>query len=313
MKEGKRKLYGLFLVLFSVYFSCAFPLLLYKTGVCKKVILSAPTRVTDKREFIINGKSVYMSVDECIEGVLANDASFIKNDEALKALAVAYRTRLLYETEKIGGEAIMLDGMYNYITLKEANEAYGVVRATELFERAGRAVRETNGALLFYQSGYALSLVHRSSRGETVSGERYGYKNMPYLSAVKTIEEPDCVSISVDYKNLAYIVGGVFDIPLVGDASEWIKGVYLYKDGRVQSVVVCYGEIDGEEFRKKIGLSSSEFEYICGEKDVAFTSYGEGNGVGMSKMGADALAERGEKYDEILEYYFSGCKVSITE
>lgn len=41
-------------------------------------------------------------------------------------------------------------------------------------------------------------------------------------------------------------------------------------------------------------------------KDYTFTSYGFGHGVGMSQYGANALAEEGYDFYEILKYYYTG-------
>ena len=36
---------------------------------------------------------------------------------------------------------------------------------------------------------------------------------------------------------------------------------------------------------------------------------GYGHGVGMSQYGANSMANKGSKYDEILKHYYSGVKI----
>ncbi len=48
----------------------------------------------------------------------------------------------------------------------------------------------------------------------------------------------------------------------------------------------------------------------AGPETVYFYGLGSGHGVGMSQTGAAGMAAEGYTYKEILEYYYSGCKVS---
>ncbi len=42
---------------------------------------------------------------------------------------------------------------------------------------------------------------------------------------------------------------------------------------------------------------------------VTFSGRGWGHGVGMSQYGANSLAKKGYKFDEILKYYYTGIEV----
>lgn len=52
------------------------------------------------------------------------------------------------------------------------------------------------------------------------------------------------------------------------------------------------------------------FKHVKSKSGVfTFVSYGVGHGVGLSQSGAEALAQKGRKYDEILTYYYTGTKI----
>lgn len=40
---------------------------------------------------------------------------------------------------------------------------------------------------------------------------------------------------------------------------------------------------------------------------------GNGHGVGMSQWGANYMAEKGKKYDEIIRYYYTGVRIQKIE
>ena len=42
---------------------------------------------------------------------------------------------------------------------------------------------------------------------------------------------------------------------------------------------------------------------------VYITTKGYGHGVGMSQYGAEGMAKKGYKYDEILKHYYSGVEI----
>ena len=45
------------------------------------------------------------------------------------------------------------------------------------------------------------------------------------------------------------------------------------------------------------------------DTNVLITTKGYGHGVGMSQYGAEAMAEKGYKYDEILKYYYQNVEI----
>ena len=67
------------------------------------------------------------------------------------------------------------------------------------------------------------------------------------------------------------------------------------------------GEVyTGVELRSLLGLHSTDFRVSVEGETITFTTYGYGHRVGMSQYGANAMAEAGSSWQEILQHYYPG-------
>ena len=62
--------------------------------------------------------------------------------------------------------------------------------------------------------------------------------------------------------------------------------------------------ITGEEFRRKLELSSCNFTIQELDGKIRFLCKGLGHGLGLSQYGGNELAKKGKTYQEILFFYF---------
>ena len=76
--------------------------------------------------------------------------------------------------------------------------------------------------------------------------------------------------------------------------------------GYVKQIQIGVDLYSGEEVRCRLNLPSACFEYEIQNNKILFTCYGEGHGVGLSLYGANAMAESGKTWQEILLWYFPG-------
>ena len=88
----------------------------------------------------------------------------------------------------------------------------------------------------------------------------------------------------------------------------------LAKDpsGRVAEVTFGLGgtwRLDGTDAADRLGLPSCFFDAETDGTWVTVRCDGEGDGVGLSRRGAQKLAEREKMYDEILQFYFPGAEI----
>ena len=104
------------------------------------------------------------------------------------------------------------------------------------------------------------------------------------------------------------------DIKLPEKPADWLKITDKSYSGTVTKIKAGDDEFTGNEFRTLFGLRSANFEVSYADKDFTFTTKGYGHGVGMSQYGANAMAESGKTYEEILKHYYTGVEiVDITE
>jgi stage II sporulation protein D len=66
--------------------------------------------------------------------------------------------------------------------------------------------------------------------------------------------------------------------------------------------------INGDEFRRKLGLTSTCFSWKTTQTGLVFTVIGYGHGVGLCQYGAAGMAAAGRRYPEILRHYYRGIK-----
>ena len=83
--------------------------------------------------------------------------------------------------------------------------------------------------------------------------------------------------------------------------------------GRLAAVTAADGTvITGERFRACLRLRATSVEITAQNCDtVSLRVRGYGHGVGMSQYGADAYADAGWTYQEILAHYYPGTTLGL--
>lgn len=71
--------------------------------------------------------------------------------------------------------------------------------------------------------------------------------------------------------------------------------------------------LEGETFRKGIGLASANFSIHKAGDRYRFLSRGRGHGLGFSQYGGNVMAKEGSTYREMLEFYFPGMEIQKCE
>ena len=79
---------------------------------------------------------------------------------------------------------------------------------------------------------------------------------------------------------------------------------------RVVTVKLGNLELSGVETRTLLGLRSANFEVKIEKDSIKFSVIGYGHGVGMSQTGADALAKKGKKYEEIIKHFYKDVEIT---
>ena len=79
--------------------------------------------------------------------------------------------------------------------------------------------------------------------------------------------------------------------------------------GRVKTITIYGKVLDGVDLRNALELPSASYTVTFVNGKFRFEVMGSGHGVGMSQLGADAMAARGCDAIEILTHYYTGCTV----
>ena len=79
--------------------------------------------------------------------------------------------------------------------------------------------------------------------------------------------------------------------------------------GRAKSVRVLGKVYTATQLRTLLGLSSTDLEWVVQPDRLTITTYGNGHAVGMSQWGANDLAKKNAKVDEILLHFYPGTKL----
>ncbi len=197
--------------------------------------------------------------------------------ECQKALAVAIRSQIFFNDPTVS-------------------------TSTEIDNEVLDCVAQTSGVVLTQDENVINAIVHVSSYKTTVSSP----KGEKYLLSVNTYESPEDIKTTVVFTKdefekiiLKICPTAVFeDVPL-------IKNIEFDMENRCKYISVGNCSVSASAFAEYVGLASLAFQISETSNTFTITSYGEGDGVGMSIKGADALSLQGETYDKILNAYYS--------
>lgn len=180
------------------------------------------------------------------------------------------------------------------------------------------AVSETKGEILIDANGKPLiALYHSSAGGYTDSIENLWDKSpslhiqprpdyddkSPHFKWFRTYRMEDLSNLLRELN-----IGQILDIILL---SKSFSNRVMWLD-----VAGSNGKVKmrGEDFRRKINLPSSKFNFQVEDGVIKFAGRGFGHGLGLSQWGAKALGEHGFTYKEILAHYYPGARlVEITK
>ena len=224
--------------------------------------------------------------------------------QALMAQAVACRTfavRAAMRHDKHKNAAVCTDYRCCQSFRDAAEVEFDISAARE-------AVEATRGIIAVYDGEPILAAYHAASVGYTRSSAEVWGGELAYLVPVAAVESRESAA-EVKAVSAKALTSALRAVALKKNKAAFEGGricCYADADG------LCTGISDGvtvcspQEVQNALGLRSDTFSVSENDKEYVFTSYGFGHGVGMSQYGANALAEEGYDFYEILKYYYTG-------
>lgn len=290
---------------------------------------SAPKSYTQELTFLVlnhkTGSIMELSESDYVKGVVAAEMPASFEPEALKAQAVAAHTialRRYFEEMKhpnpsLGGATLSTDpaSFQAYASVEELKETYQD-GFDEAWHKISAAVDEVFDTVITYEEEPILAAYHSLSGGTTEAAVSVWGTDLPYLQAADSVSDesqPNYLSeVRVSVEEAREILQKSFpDAELSSEPEEWIQIQTRTASGMVESVTVGGKETTGLPLRSLFGLKSANFEVKQEDSELVFTVKGYGHGVGMSQYGANALAQQGKSYDEILTHYYA--KVALSD
>ncbi|ADL08736.1 stage II sporulation protein D [Thermosediminibacter oceani] len=264
-------------------------------------------------------------LEEYVKGVVAAEMPAGFKMEALKAQAVAARTYAYKRLRSLGGsgcslhpEADICDDPTHcqaWITKTEMLRKWGIFAFYHYYSKISQAVNSTAGMVILYQGNPIDPLFFSTSNGKTENSEDVWGKYVPYLRSVTSPgEEISPRFVSVKEIPVEEVVSKLQakwpDIVIDPKHPErqW-KVLEVSEGGRIKTMQVGNKVIKGTEFRMLFELNSTDIKWERSGNNIKFTCKGYGHGVGMSQYGANAMADKGSNYVDILKHYYSGVEI----
>lgn len=247
--------------------------------------------------------------EDYIIGVLAGEMPAKFELEALKAQAVAARSYVLKKMKNNDKDYDVLDTVMNqvYLDNNKLREKWNN-KYDEYYNKISQAVNETKGEYLVYKDEIVEAFFFSTSTGKTENVEEVFSESLPYLRSVDSswdsevspvFNETNTIPLNDFYSKLELEYNNNLDIAILETTST----------GRIKKIKINGKEFTGTDISKKLNLRSNYFEIKKLNDNVLITTKGYGHGVGMSQYGAQAMALKNYKYDEILKHYYQNVQI----
>ncbi|MBQ7231288.1 MAG: stage II sporulation protein D [Oscillospiraceae bacterium] len=256
------------------------------------------------------GNLQQMTLREYLVGVVLSEMPADFEPEALKAQAVVARTytRKRMEGSKHGEAAVCMDPgcCQGWQSGEDYLEAGGRERS---LNKVRSAVADTDGLVLRYDGRLIDATYFSCSGGTTEDAVAVWGQDVPYLRSVESPGEEEAPRFTDSVSFTSAEFAGKLGLSGEGDPGSWFGATTHTAGGGVETMVIRGKTFTGTQLRSKLGLRSTAFEVAVSGKTITVTTRGFGHRVGMSQYGAQAMAQSGSTYDEILAHYYSGAEL----
>ncbi len=256
------------------------------------------------------GNLQQMDLREYLVGVVLAEMPASFESEALKAQAVVARTytRKRMEGGKHGQAAVCMDsGCCQGWRSGEDYLAQG--GKPSAVEKVRAAVADTDGLVLRYEGRLIDATYFSCSGGVTEDAVAVWGQDVPYLKSVQSPGEEDAPRFSDSVTFSPGDFAGKLGLSAAGDPGNWFGAVTYTAGGGVETMVIRGKSFSGTQLRSKLGLRSTAFEIAVSGDTITVTTRGFGHRVGMSQYGAQAMAQEGSSFSDILAHYYTGTEL----
>lgn len=259
-----------------------------------------------------------MTLRDYLIGVTAAEMPAGYGIEALKAQAVAARTFTLKhmtgELKCKSGHTVCTDHRccQAYISIERMKKNWGE-GFEEKYNKICEAVDGTAGLVMTSEGELVTALYHSSSGGKTENCEAVFAVALPYLVSVESGGEeasPEFqTTVCLSKKDFAERINAAFPDAMIEDPAKDVDVWQRTESGRIALIRLGGTVVSGQQLRNALELKSTNVEFEFEDGEVRISCLGFGHGVGMSQVGANAMAAEGADYETILTHYYTGVKI----
>ena len=254
-----------------------------------------------------------LDVEDYLRGVLPAEVYVDWPPAALEAQAVVSRS---YALSRVWAEPFAPW----HVRADTSSQVYGGLDRED--ERTSSAVAGTRDLVVLYEDSLVTAFFSSCCGGHTSAvGDAWpGSPREPWLEGV---ECPWCADsphaaweLRLEFAELSRLLvdNGYCTEPLTG-----LRPLTNQRTGRVTALVFTTGpgesfSVPGNELRRLLGysrLKSTRFTLAdVDENGLTLCGSGYGHGVGLCQWGARGMAVAGHVTEEIIEFYFPGCRIA---
>lgn len=250
-----------------------------------------------------DGTAQQMELELYLVGVVLAEMPASFEENALMAQAVVARTyalKRIAEADRHTPGAVCTDPgcCQAYI----APETYTGTAAD--LAKITQAVNATCGQVLTYQGKMAEATYFSCSGGRTEAAVAVWGSDVPYLRSVESPGEEQAQPYRKTVRFSAEAFCAALDRSLTGSPKTWLGSVTYTQGGGVATMVIGGVGYTGVQLRQLLKLNSTAFTIQADDDGFTITTQGKGHRVGMSQYGANALAESGSTWQQILQHYY---------
>lgn len=272
---------------------------------------------------INSGQIIEITEKDYVIGAVCAEMPASFSMEALKAQAVAAHTYAVRQREnELDNPTPELCGAYisndsskyqAFLDKEQAEQLFGS-NFNEYYNKISEAVSSVSDEILVYNDEPIAAAFHSISSGKTESAENIFGSPADYLVSVESTEDINAPDYFKEYtftsdEIAARLKESYPEIQLSDDKSSWLSVKKRTASDTVISLDAGNINISGWEFRNIFSLRSAAFDIAYDNGVFTISTKGCGHGVGMSQYGAEAMAQQGASYDEILKHYYKGAEI----
>ena len=252
---------------------------------------------------------IKVPLEDYIVGVLAGEMPIDFEEEAFKAQAVAARSYVLIKMkENMNNDYDVVDTVQNqvyldYVYLKNVWKNNYIKNINKL----KKVVKDTKGQYLEYNGEIAQTMYFSTSTGVTENCKEIFWNDVPYLTSVDSkwdnisplYETSQEYNINEFFQKLNLPYSNVLNISYIKRTST----------GRNIKLMINNNIYNASDIMQIFNIKSTFFDITKNNNVIKISSKGYGHGVGMSQYGAQAMALKKYKYNQILYHYYKNTKI----